>query len=502
MLLLTPVLTLALGLLALVGLPRWRPAFKAYWLVAVAACSLAALLVLVLRVGLPRSVAFAGWHLGEGLDFPFALSLDAYSWPLALAAMTLVLASLLGSVRRAPQAAWLTWLPSMALAAAALLVVAAADLLAFALTLFLYDLLALILAAQPAADLRYLVRRFAFGLLSIGLVLLAWAAPPSYATFASLMLLLALVLRLGVAVRLWKAVDQPAELNRPLRLTSLSIALALLAQVASGALPEALLAAVLLVLLLVSLWSAARAFAAPVADSWPYLSGAWAAVALAAAVAAAPAAALSFGLLALFAPSLPGLLGAYPRARLPLLVACALALSGLPLTPLNGANALLAAPASPLAYALLLPWALALAGVMRALLSERSAISPDERWTRGVETTGVVLPSAVFALLGLGLAPRLSEVPPPFWPGLLALILAIGVVVFVQRRIALLPPHVKLPQITSGGLVRGGRSVWVALQAVLAFISALLEGEAGLLWAMLFIALLISIVAQSGFAGS
>jgi hypothetical protein len=43
--------------------------------------------------------------------------------------------------------------------------------------------------------------------------------------------------------------------------------------------------------------------------------------------------------------------------------------------------------------------------------------------------------------------------------------------------------------------------VWSGLQAALALVSSLLEGESGLLWALLLIALLISIVAQSGFAG-
>jgi hypothetical protein len=459
---------------------------------------LATLLLLVLRAGLPRSLAFAGWQLGEGLQFPFALGLDAFAWPLALAAAALLLSALLSGVRRAPRAGWLTWLPGLALGAAGLLAIGSADLLAFAFTLFLFDVLAFMLSISPAAELRELVRRFALSLLSIGLVLLAWAAPASYAAFAGLMLLLALVLRLGVAVRWWK-VAQPAELNAPLRVMALASALALLAQ--AQPFSGGLLAFILLVLLLVALWAAARGYAAPVAESWPYLTGAAAALALAAALCGALAAGLGFGLLALFAPALPALLGAFPRGRLPLLAAFAFTLSGLPFSPLNGVNALIAAAASPLAYALVLPYAVVLAGVWRALGAERTSIPPDERWTRGIETIGIALPALVFALLGFGLAPQLAETRWPFWLGLAGLAIAGGLWALAARRLRVLPPHVKLPPITSGGLIRLGRSLWAALQAALRFVSSLLEGEAGLLWALLLIALLISIVAQSGFAG-
>lgn len=85
MLVLLPVILLIVTLLALVGLQRWRPAFKSYWFVATGGALGAALVVLGLRFSLPQAASFPGWNLVEGLEFPFTLVLDAHSWPLALA---------------------------------------------------------------------------------------------------------------------------------------------------------------------------------------------------------------------------------------------------------------------------------------------------------------------------------------------------------------------------------------------------------------------------------
>jgi hypothetical protein len=497
MLLLAPSLLLIAGLLVLVGLRRWRPAFKSYWLVAVAAAVLATLLVLALRLGLPRAAAFAGWRIGDGLEFTFTLALSAFSWPLALAASALLLASLLAGVRKAPQAGWATWLPALALGAAGLLVVLSGDLLAFSFTLFLFDVLALILQSATAEP-RWLVRRFGLGLLSIFLILLVWATPASYAAFGHAMLLLAAALRLADAAAAWASRETEAELHAALRTAALAGGLALLAfvQPLSGALLHFILA----VLLAISLWAARRWFISPGEAARPSLITVFATLGLAAACAGVPQAAVALGLVALCATSLLGVLSVFPLARLPLLAAAALLLVGLPFTAAQGASGLYAAPASPLAYAFLLPHSFALAGLLRAVGGVQLALLPEERWTRGVETLGVVLPAIFFMLLGLGLAPAFESAAAPIWPTLAVLVLTGGLLAAARSRVRLLPPHVKLPRIQFDA-ARIGRAVWSGLQAALALVSSLLEGESGLLWALLLIALLISIVAQSGFAG-
>src|SRR5690606_36438515 len=151
--------------------------------VATAGALLAALVTFGLRFSLPLAAHFPGWHLGVGLDFPLNFSLDAFSWLLVVALLVLLLFSLLRSVRRASGVSWPIWMPSLALAAAALLAVVAGDLLAVVLALFLLDILlfALHSAVAPEEGRGALLEQFALTVSSVVLALAAWATPPSYA---------------------------------------------------------------------------------------------------------------------------------------------------------------------------------------------------------------------------------------------------------------------------------------------------------------------------------
>ncbi len=501
MLVLLPVVLLIATLLALVGLQRWRPAFKSYWFVATGGALAAALVVLGLRFSLPQAASFPGWQLGDGLEFPFTLLLDAHSWPLALALLVLLLARLLGSVRRASGVSWPIWMPALAVAGAGLLAVAAGDLLAAALTLFLLDVVvyALHSPVAPEGSHAALLERFAINVGSVLLVLAAWATPPSYASLAAIFLLLAGALRLAVAAGPQAGANQPmpAFINM-LRTAPVAAALALLGR--GLPLTGVVLHLGLLAALAVALRFALRSLAADAPAHALYQC--LAALALAAAMAGVMPAVLALGLMLLFADSIVQLIGRYPRARVALLAAAVLLLCGMWFTPAQGLGWLFAAPASPLVVAFLPLHALALLALLQRAAEPIQPPAPDEPWTLAVESIGAALPAAMLLVLGL-LLPGAGSAPVWVGPAVLVLLAALwaGRRQLQRTGRSLLPPHLRLPPWQLPPLARVASALSAVLGAGLRLLSSLLEGEAGLLWALLVIALLISIASQSGLAG-
>lgn len=505
---LLPSLLLVITLLALVALQRWRPAFKSYWFVATAGALLAALLTLGLRFSLPQAAHFPGWVLSDGLQFPLSFGLDGFSWSLSFTLLILLLASLLRSVRRASDVSWPIWMPSLALAATGLLAVAAADLLAVALTLLLLDVMifAQHSAFAPDEGRAVLLEQFALSLGSVLLVLAAWATPASYASLASLLLSVAGGLRLALAAGPRVGTRQPMPaFTTMLRYAPLAAGFVLLRfiQPFSG---------IALHLSLILLLAAALRWAVlALAPNAPlqHMQRSTAALGLAAAIAGATNAVLGFGLLLLYAETLARLIGHYPQLRRPFMLAGAVFFSGLWFTAAQGASALYSAPLSPLLFAALPLHALLLLGIVQRAGAPSEPPAPDEPWTLAVESIGAVLPLAMFVIAGLILPLPFGGNSAPWWPAIvvLALLAAIWAGRIYLRRSGrqLLPPHfrqrMRLPQwrLPTPRQIAAGLSA--ALAAVLRLLSSLLEGEAGLLWALLFIALLISIFSQGGLAG-
>lgn len=498
MLVLLPVVLLSLTLFSLVAVQRWRPAFKSYWFVATGGVLLASLVTLGLRVGLPHQITLPGWQLGPDVQFPFLLALDAFSWPLAVSVLIVLLAHLLGRVRRASGISWPIWVPALALAAAALLVALAGDLLAAALTLFLLDILQYGLHSALALEQgrASLLERLAFNTSSVILVLAAWAIPASYASLASLVLGVAATMRLAVAIRPLPATrqDMPA-FHAMLHAAPLVGAVVLLRFMPAVSGPALQLA--LAVVFGLGLYSAGQNLEPAAPRHWQQAS--LAALVLIAGLAGAQAAVLAFGLLWLFSDSVAQLTAQFGEWHRPLTVVAALLLAGLLFTSVQGVSTLYPAAASPLVFLALPLHTLLLLGLLQRAAEPAAAPDPDEPWTLAVEAIAASLPAVMLLLLGV-LMPAPSGLA--WWPGLVVLLLLAAAYAGRQalqrsgRR--LLPPHLRLPQIQWPAPRRAAALLSAALAGSLRLLSSLLEGEAGLLWALLFIALLISVFSQTG----
>lgn len=495
---LLPVFILVATLIAQIGSNRLQPNFRSYWLVSAAGLALTAASLLILRLRLPSQLMFSGWWVGQGLEFPLNFALGPHSWPLAFAVLALFAAGLLVELRRPGTASWQPWAPGLALGAVGLLAISAGDLLAFAFTFFLFDLLAFALQIGVAKEGEHqaLIVRFGANLAGIVLVLLAWTTPASYASFANIAILLAAALRLLVSLR----VPAPTENVRfdfytVLQFGPVASAVALL-----GILPPlegALQLLVLLPLLLLAIRAALRWLSLPAEDALQNYRTGLAALALAAACVGAPSATLAFGISLLLSHSLLALPATFPRLRWPLAALAFIALTGLPFTPMHAALGLYTA-GGPVIFAFLLPQALLLAGfALRLFARDRNA----EANSRAQQAGALLLP-VTFFLFGLGLAPSMAaDFTLPLWP--VAVLLALTALVFALVRSGrrLFPPHLGARLGNLPSFAAAGRAIMRAGNFALGLVNELLEGEAGVIWALLLIALLISFVSQLGFSG-
>lgn len=276
MLVLLPVIFLVLTCLAFAVVNRVQPGFRSNWLLAVGGAMLSALALIVLRFRVPLNVELSGFALGADLLFPISFSLNAFTWPLALAVPILLLVGLFSETRQAMSITWSSWMQSLLLAAGGILAVLSGNLLAFAVSFFLLDLISFSFHIHLVSEIKErgrVVLRFAVGLAGLVATLAAWSLELSDPRTGVGFLLLAAALRLGLLTpRLFVlSDDQPRrDLELMLGFVSPLSSLALLSlwkPLASAPQPLALPLLAVAGLALFLLRSPRRALPSPLADA-------------------------------------------------------------------------------------------------------------------------------------------------------------------------------------------------------------------------------------------
>ncbi len=196
------------------------------------------------------------------------------------------------------------------------------------------------------------------------------------------------------------------------------------------------------------------------------------------------------------------------RRKIWLLVLCLLAASALPFTPFAPAWHFLAA-STPFGIVVVLSFAMVVGGIIR-IAKEREEISDEpNRWLNFFGVIGIFILFATQWLYSLKV-PADSIDWSTWWAPAFALGLGtIGFLVFsiAGKRIALqgqkqgskahVITHKSLRFLELGWMIKIGRFLENVLNAIVRFITSLLEGEAGLLWSLLALTLLITII-QAG----
>lgn len=529
MFVLLPVALAFVGALAILVLQRVRPSYGDSWLIAVGVSLIVWGLVLALRF---QENAVASLQLWWPVDRTVFLSFqaDRISWMYAFSLVSLTMSVVLtAAVRLQHQITPWVWVETLLFEGAGLLVVLSGS---FTTLIFVWTFIDLVELVVMLVNLRISSLRqsavLSFMLRVSGTILVAWATVRSHAfgtilnlgtlvPEAGLLLLLAVGLRLGV-VPLHLPYGEEPRLRRGLgtvvRLFVAASSLVVLARLPAQALPAQWFPYLLAFSSLAAIYGAGRwAASQSELDGRPYLLIAVAGLALACVVEGNPIASIAWGVgLILYG----GLLFLSSIRTLPVriigLLGC-LGLTGLPFTPsASGWPGLAGGRFTAATVVFILAQALILLGYLRHTMRFNGTMEGMVRWVHFVYPAGLaglVITGWAIAMFGqaggLTIGVWWASVPP-------VVLSAAGWWFFSRPRTEMVEGE------DDGWLTVLARPVgrWVStifglnwvyrflyfsyrlLQRLVTFLSLLLEGQGGVLWAVLILALLSTLIASSG----
>lgn len=513
MLILITVLLLVIPALALVILRILRPNFRFFWLVALGGSLLAWISAWVWLARLPLIFQLPPWQ-PEVLFFDApSFQADGISWPFAISLVTLALSVVLTAVVRQDLTDPMPWAGTLLLTGVGVLAVTANNPLTLVLVWAALDLAELLTQLRsvetPEASERVVI---AFSTRAAGIGLVIWAnvlsvsaggrldflsTPPS----AGLYLLIAAGLRLGV-LPLHLPYTAESKLRRgmgtAMRLISAASSLVLLARIPPSSIISSLTPFLFILTAFASVYGAWFWLRAPdELAGRPFWVIGLAAMAVASALGGSPLGAAGWGA----ALILTG--GALFQASVQqvwvnrLLLVGAWVISSLPFSLTAGAwqgEASVFLPAWPF---LLAAQAMLMAGYVRHALRPgiRDTMDSQPPFARTLYPAGIgllLVTALVLGFLGWDGALQVGNVIA----SLIVALLSLGLV-WAAPRLPFLNPiraHWIRPTGTSwlDSAYRGLWSLYRVLGRLGNLISAALEGEGGIMWSLVFLAVLIS----------
>jgi hypothetical protein len=515
MLIVIPVVLLFGTALSLALLRVLRPQFRLGWLMAVTTTSLAWLSVVLWQPRLPLATRLPMWGPTRSISTSVSFSITSATWPYALGLVTLVVAVVLTATARAGFPSPIRWAVEVSIAGLGLLAVAAGDPLTLALVWAALDLteLGLMLRwSDGRAPIERALIAFSVRLGGISLLLLAGvlaAGGTSVPDFSStqpfgLFLLAAAALRLGVLpvpLPYSSAPRLSGGVGTTLQLTSAAASLVVFSRVAPQTVNSPLAPILVLICATTALYAGFMWIRAPDEFSGrPFWMMGLAGLALASSLRGNPTAATAWGASlvlaggALFLSSLQDvrlnralLIGAWSISALPFSFTAA-AWTG------NSTKFGWALPAFLLAQASLL------AGFIHHATRPVSRRPPgsEQAWVRGAYPAGLGILLFVPVLLAFWGWDGALQIGG--WiAGLVTTAIALGLFWGKARLPVLSPvPAHWLPERTTdlaARLYQELRRLYLALQRTSASVSGLLEGEAGIMWSLVLLALFVSLIA-------
>lgn len=517
MLILFPIFILLFVPVVMLGLSMFRREFKAYWLTALGAGFAAWCLIWVLRIRLPEDVVLMTWDLGEVFTAPIILLVDAYSWPFAMALVSLLMAVLLITVTRALEDPWINWASDLAITGLGLLAVFSGNLLTMVMAWTVVDVLELLILYNRTTGRNIhngVVRFFTTSVLGTFLALGAGLAAdiltirfdrwqPEYVG----LLFLAVGFRIGILplqTTYMPERHQQRGLGTILRLVPATTSVVLLTRLAQTPISQPL-GSIMLGFVGVGAvyggiaWMRARD---PLRGRVYWIltvSG----LAFGAGLVNQVDGVVVWGTSLVYAGGFVFLVNRSNQGLMPAMILAVFGISMLPLSPSISAAGVYVWPFNLLVILLLAAQVGVFGGYMRQILRKKDQIMSEERSITMIHTLGVYMLPVMHFTAGSIFSPRVGRVDNWYW-GVGGFMLALGSAVVLYRR------GVKLPGTLINPLEGFFSFNWVfvvvewlfeQVQRGLLVVSDLLEGQGGMLWAILIVAMLVSLVVQLGGAG-
>ena len=524
---LLPTLLLLISAVGIAVLHQFRPSVGYAWLWASGAALLALGLMIYLRWQLPLELAIESWNAFPGSTTLPVFRLDDVSWPYALSLAALLLAVLwTDSARLEGDARPRNWSLSLLVAGLGLMGVLAGSPLALILVWTALDLLELVIVIGTSAGrqfgeqtvIQFSVRVTGTLLVmaavlygnALGVPLVLNPIPSELAIF----MLLSAGLRLGVLplnlpytseVYVWRG------FGNLLRMVGPATSLVVLGHMPPEVVPDAWRSLFLFLTAMAGLYGAGMWLAsAPTSPGRPYWVIATAALAVASVVMGDPQASMAWGVAALLSGSLLFLFTAQRRQIMFIPLLGMVGLAGLPFTPAAlGWRGVIAQPFNGFSLLFMLIVLLLLWGFLRRIFIPHAELYRMERWVHTVYPAGLLLLVLTQWLIAF-FTWREVLLPPAWWAPVVVTVLALAggslayslrnrltlesirnrwLVLFARRLGSFLAALFGL-----GWLYRLLGWIYSGVQGLVQLLTAIFEGDGGVLWALVMLAVLISLL--------
>ena len=531
---------IAIGILILIPLTMFivrlfRANFGYQWLMATLAAMAAWILILGSRTGEAQIIPLLRWQPETLFSASPELLIDSISWIYALALVTVCFAVLLTTVARRPLAGWQSWAGSLILTAFGLLAVFAGNPLTLMLSWAAIDVFeAWILFSwirRSEVRTRFLL---ALSIRSLGIAFLILAeivtkAGGDFLSFthipssASIYLLLAAGLRLGVLPMQPPFLqDHPIRrgLGTPLRMVPAAASLVLLTRAAGGQISSGIAPFLLILVGFSGVYSAISWLSATSElGGRPFWILGMTSLAVAAAVRMQPAASIAWGIACILPGAALFLYSVRLKGMIALFLLATLALTAFPYTPtwsglaVYGFTSNFAAPYfdAVIGLVFILTHLALVLGYIRHALRKMEIPSGLERWVWVFYPLGLAILILMEFYLGWQVWMEWNMNPGNlWWVGGLVLFMTVAVWLMLYRS-GRFSQFIRF----SKGMAIWGTTVWSKIlslrwfyrfvwviyhliERILTWLTVVLEGDGGILWALVFLFLLFSLTLQGG----
>ena len=526
-----PIVLLTTAAVAILILQWLRPGFGLAWLIAGLGAFLAWIAMLFLRLRLPLSLSFE-LKSTDLFSFAPALLLDRISWPYALGLITLVFAAILtASARRRFPADPFNWAGSLAISALGLLAILSGNPLTLMMAWVAFDLVELIILQGGRPDQNTSQRIVvAFSARTIGVLVFFLAVVFSGTdpnTFAlkhisiqsGLLIFIGCGLRLGVLPLHLPFSQEPRlrrELGTILRLVPVVSTLVLLARLPAAIIPEAWVPWLLSLVALAALYAGGMWLAADnELNGRPYWMLGWAALAFACVIRGSPLASVAWGIVLLLQGGFLFLYSAREKYLVFLPVLGVWGIMGLPFSPAaSGWPGLFEPTFNLFSIAVYISQGLLLAGFIRHVARPGFHLASADRWAQAVYPVGLLSLMVADLILGVWGWPG-SLTRAYAWAGIPALV---GCALFLGLSWRHALPILTADQVTDRPAWQIARPFFSRLSVIfrlewfynlvgllyrslgrlLGGVTAVLEGDGGVLWILLLLSLVITLFGVGG----
>jgi hypothetical protein len=501
-----------------------RPDFGYSWLITAFGALVVWTLILISRLNLPQTVALSVWSLPGYPSTSASLILDGISWPYAFTIGTLLLAVVLTDIVRAQESDWSAWTASLSLTALGLIAILAGNpvtlILAWA-ALDFAELLVMFWHVQSAEGRRRVALSMSAKITSLFLLLWAWMLVGQFgaaSTFdhlpdrASLYLLLAAWIR-AVVVPLSTPQMHEQSVQRGLgtllRLISAAAGLVLFARISRLGVPSWQEPYLLVLAAMSALYGGISWMYSKDEDaSLAYWITGVSALVMASASSGQENASMAWGLTGLLSGALLFLYSVHGRWLAILPALGLLQMSSLPLTQAWNGSALYGAIWLLFSIILLLSQSFLLAGYYLRWGTQKQEKPDKERWVVLIYIWGLVIIALAQILLAFtGNIIEGSWVTPvslrTILPGIAACALGAFWVFLWGKGYGLTGRNVSLlgEVFSLRWLYRLVGRAYDLVGSGVALVTLVLEGEGGILWALLWLILLVALIAQGVIRG-